>query len=177
MKRQPRRFEVFGPFDVPVKNMHTKPATRKPDAERCKARWRERDLQGLRAKKGCYIFALRRGQGYLPVYVGKTSRSFEQECFQPHKLLLLQDALEEERGTLVVFLLCYEATRGAFDGKALGDLERYLITAAARKNPNLQNKKGTNFPTFMVPGLTDPARGKPSNKTLALQQMLGMVSR
>jgi hypothetical protein len=168
---------VFGPFEVPVEDIRKKPVTRKVDAEQCKTMWQRKRLSELRREKGCYVFALRRGRGFLPVYVGKTSRSFEQECFQPHKVLLLRDALDEERtGTLVLFLLRYGSSPGAFDGKALGDLEKYLITAAYAQNPNLQNRKltSTNLPTFTVSGLTHSARGKPSKKVLALRQTLGI---
>lgn len=175
--KKPRRFDVFGPFEVPVEELHTKPRTRKPDIERCKAMWGKADLKELRKQKGCYVFALRRGRGFLPVYVGKTARTFEAECFEPSKLNLLRDALDEERrGTLVVFLIRYGATVGAFDGKALGDLERYLITSAYSQNRNLQNRKLVHSmrPTFTVPGVTDPARGKPSKKVLDLRRTLGV---
>lgn len=165
----PKRFTLHGPFDVPVSDDDQVYATE------CRKMWDKATLTKLRGQRGCYVFALRRGPGFLPVYVGKTSRSFEAECFQPHKILVLRDALHEERyGSLVLFLVSYAPTRGALNRRAIADLERYLIATAYAQNRNLQNRKTAKLPSFTVPGLTDPAPGKPSKTANAFRQMLGV---
>ena len=36
------------------------------------------------AGRGCYVLGIRAGQGYTPIYVGKATKSFAQECFTAH---------------------------------------------------------------------------------------------
>jgi hypothetical protein len=59
--------------------------------------------------KGCYLFAVRAGQGTRPVYVGRATRTFRQECFTPDKLLKLTNAMMAYRkGNPVLFLIASE---------------------------------------------------------------------
>src|SRR5688572_12710452 len=119
----PRRFSVGGPFLVPTKGETRAKAL---DRDSCDEFW-DNEAYGWEDSRGCYVFALRRGKGYVPIYVGKTSRSFHSECFTDRNYRLLHEAMDGESGTLVVFLLAYEESRGALNGTALSALEKYLV--------------------------------------------------
>lgn len=167
---EPREFTVAGPFHVPTRG----PARgRSLDRPACKALW-DADLQAVAADTGCYVFALRRGQGYLPVYVGKTDRSFEAECFTDRNYRLLHEALADQHGTLVVFLVAYERGRGRYNAAPVRDLEKYLIESALLKNPKLANRHWVRSTvSFAVRGI-HRAPGRPSRSAVALKRTLGL---
>ncbi len=71
-------FVVHGPFDI--------------DFEKRKGGrvllfdefWAEdSDAKYVEGERGCYVFAIRTGRGTTPVYVGKATKSFKQETFNP----------------------------------------------------------------------------------------------
>ncbi len=68
-------FYVEGPFHIPCE---MKAAGR---VIQHKEFWKQPDVQPFADEKGCYVFAVRAGGGYTPIYVGKATRTFKQECF------------------------------------------------------------------------------------------------
>ena len=167
----PRRFTVGGPFEVATRGA---PRSKSLDRSAYRDLWANA-AEKWRDERGCYVFALRRGRGYLPIYVGKTTRqSFEKECFVDRNYRLLHEALSGESGTLVLFLLKYEATRGRFNEDVVGDLEKYLVETALERNRNLKNRVYTNQrPGFAIRGLhREP--GRPSKPATELKKALGL---
>jgi len=124
-------------------------------------------------RAGCYVFALRNGQGYRPLYVGMTTRSFEVECFTDRNLRRLERFLEKRRGTLLLFLVAYRRTRGRLNQRSIEDLEKYLIRLAKKRNPDLLNLKSHEDPTtFVIDGIDTwgrpPKLAELLGKTLSL---------
>lgn len=128
----------------------------------------------LKAKTGCYIFAMRSGGGIKPGYVGKATKSFGQECFTPHKLGKCNEILcEYERGSLVIFL--FESPPGKKAPTYQIDLlENFLIQSALSVNEYLLNIKKTKQETWSIRGLIRSSRGKPSKSAMSAGSMLGL---
>ena len=73
-------FEPIGPFTVPLvsgrngRHIETNcPAFREANPDMGK-------------RRGCYVFAKSAGGGFCPIYVGRATKSFKQECFSYHKI-------------------------------------------------------------------------------------------
>lgn len=166
----PVRFDVDGP--------HVIPRTQRPGGsvitrEDIAAFWAGRP--DIAEACGCYVFGVRNGRGTLPGYVGKAANSFSREVFQPHKLNNYHQYLAHTRkGTPVLFFLIVAKTRGRLNERAILECEQELIMMAKRTNPDLTNIKGTREPAFIIPHVTDPARGRPSKSSLELCQTLGL---
>lgn len=166
----PRRFDVRGPFDVP---MSGEARARHLDRQSLKWFWSE-VATGFDAEVGCYVFALRRGPGFLPIYVGKTCRRFRDECFTDRNYRLLHEAMAGESGTLVLFLVVYDRGPGRVNEKVIGNAERFLVETALEKNANLKNRVYTgNDPGFAIQGV-HRSRGRSSGSASALKQTLGL---
>lgn len=166
----PRRFTVIGPLEVPTTGGS---GHRSFDIEGVQEFWRG-PASAYSKERGCYVFALRRGRGYCLLYVGRTSRqTFEKECFTPHKYQTLHRAMRGEPGTLVLFLLKYERTRGRLNSDSVQDLEKFLIGAALRRSPNLANKQYSDIaPSFAIEGLQ--TRGRPKSGVREFKRALGL---
>jgi hypothetical protein len=72
-------FESFGPFKIPP----VKGKGGRYIAEGCPKFWDQHPE--FSEKRGVYIFAVRAGKGIRPVYVGKATKKFKQECFASQK--------------------------------------------------------------------------------------------
>src|SRR5437870_608456 len=141
--------------------MRGEPGNRALDRRLCNQFW-AREADGWGRERGCYVFALRRGRGYRPLYVGKTTRSFDVECFGDRNYRVLHEAMEGERGALVLFLLRYERRRGRFNGNVVADLEKFLVETALDKNPGLKNRVYTRrTPGFTIFGVHRSGAGNP----------------
>lgn len=170
---EPRRFTAGGPFEVPTRGSK---GNRSLDRDALRRFWGS-EAEGWDKEKGCYVFALRRGPGYLPVYVGKTNRSFAKECFTDRNYRLLHEAVGGQVGTLVLFLLRYEPSRGKHNAASIRDLEKYLVEAALERNPNLWNRQwARTTQTFAVRGIHKD-RGRPSIAAVELKRALGLSRR
>jgi len=129
---------------------------------------------------GCYIFAIRNRKSIRPIYVGLSCRTcFKSEVLSPHKELLVNRALAEEDGTLLVYLLGYQTPGGKFrkqlrKSAAIGFLEDALIGACLLRNPDLLNKRQTkHLRRVVVPGfMNDAQRGRKSRGAAELAALL-----
>ena len=132
----------------------------------------------IRKSCGCYIFAVPRKRGvagWMPIYVGKTERSFEVECFAMGNLYKLCKYLRHHPPTkLLLFLVIHPVTKGVPNGRAIGELEERLIHRAYGENRNLINKQNAKVEGWTVRGVFSKGKGKPSQPALALREVLGM---
>ena len=96
-------FFVSGPHEVPLYRGRNGRIVRQEEGSNF-----FRKHPSLARKRGCYVFAMRSGGGIKPAYVGKASKTFEQECFTAHKLGKCNQVLVDYgSGTLVlVFFVC-----------------------------------------------------------------------
>ncbi len=125
----------------------------------------------LKAKHGCYVFAMRSGGGITPMYVGKATKSYGQECFTSHKLGKCNQILADyAKGTLVLFL--FESPSGKKAPTFQIDLlENFLIQSALSVNYELLNIKKTKQETWSIRGIIRSSTG---STTKAAKTMLGI---
>jgi hypothetical protein len=124
---------------------------------------------------GCYLFAMRAGKGCRPVYVGKTSRSFQQECFASHKIAChYNPALAEKCGTPVLFFIVPRPRRGKANGKVIKDLETFLIQVASAKNPDLSNVRERKEARWGISGVLRGGKGMPGKAARAFRAAVGI---
>ena len=128
----------------------------------------------LKARTGCYIFAMRSGGGITPAYVGKATKSFGQECFTSHKLGKCNEILADySRGSLVLFL--FESAPGKRPPTYQIDLlENFLIQSALSVNDDLLNIKKTKQESWSIRGIIRSKGSKASKSAKAASSMLGL---
>lgn len=166
------RFSIEGPYDVPVEKIGWGKAVATSELGEL---WEEAGSE-LAWARGCYAFAIRAGKGFTPVYVGKATRSFRQECFALHKVHKLNTALlHYKKGTPVLFLVALERKQGKPNGRAISGVEKFLIQNALARNEQLLNVQNTK-PTenFAILGVFRGGKGKPSNAARAFRQTMGL---
>ncbi len=109
---------------------------------------------------GVYVYALRAGRGYTPIYVGKATKSFKQECFTPDKIARHYSKSFGEFGTPVMFFLVPETGRSAKTDLLISKLEKAVIRAGVNKNPDLSNVHHKAGPGWGIRGVERGGRGK-----------------
>jgi len=131
----------------------------------------------LAKAKGCYVFGVRAGKGITPVYVGRATKSFGQECFTLHKLEKYnRGLLDYVKGTPVIFLVVLRIRKGATNLKAISELEYYLIQIAFNRNENLLNERRVNRPVWGIPGVVRGGKGKPSRDAGSFVRAMGLLA-
>ena len=116
---------------------------------------------GISDLRGCYIFGTRVAHGVIhPYYVGKTAKSFGDECFEPHKIEKYNETLHHApHGTPLMLFVVPKSKMGKFNDKALVALEQYLIGLAYQTNADIQNLNGLPKPLFLIEGVQRPKLG------------------
>lgn len=161
----------WGPYEVPL---YVAAAGRGVDTDRLDEFWDRTDE--CKDERGCYVFGMRSGGGTKPVYVGKATRSFGQECFSPHKLLKVNSALADYvRGRLVVFFVCEPQARGPVATRRIARVESELIEYAYERNSSLQNSQSLpQEARWGIKGVLRSGRGRPHADESAFAAMMGM---
>jgi len=141
-------FKIRGPFDVPTVRGKGGRGIELycPDfwSKNQKATKYKEKATKYKDSCGCYVFALGAGRGTTPIYVGKTAKSFEKECFTLHKIYHYNRALSQvARGKPVMFLVVLERAKGKVNQQAIAEAELFLIQSALERNPNLSNSRNT----------------------------------
>ena len=162
-------FRVFGPYKIHRENVHEK-------------KWQNEIWESidedvgadLSSAKGVYVFSLRHGQKYTPLYVGMTNRGFRHEVFGLHNLNKIATKWHKEKGAIEVHLLA--KPKGVHNGfskniskDVLNALEVLVIFMCRRSNIKLVNKKNIKFLNDAgIKGITgtEKQKGKP---TLSIQ--------
>lgn len=163
-------YTVSGPHRIPT---YDGKAAKIVTAETIKEFWSQNG--NLASKRGCYVFAIRAGGGITPYYVGRATRTFKREIFQPHKLSKYQQALADYRkGTPVMYCIMAPPSKGAPNVSAIEEMEEYLIQTAVTQNPGLLNVRGTKRERFAIAGVLRSGVGKPSKAAKSLRGCLGI---
>lgn len=170
------RFEIYGPYDVP-RNGRWVSRTRIDKRDFWDAV--DGDVDSLSSACGCYVFAVR-GRVW---YVGMAERqSFWDECFSGHKVLQYNEALQLVTGQPELFFIAKVTPNGRFARPSTNGhreiplLEKLLIGIALRRNPELQNIRGTTLLREMnVPGVLNTGQGQARAGTVQdLKHVLGI---
>lgn len=162
-------FNIEGPFDVPLQpNVPSKMV-----AEDLSSFWTH--CPSLKTKVGGYVFAVRAGKGYTPLYVGKTTNCFEKECFTDHKLKHYNYGIAPYlKGTPVMFFVTYPTKKGKVNASDIADLEDFLIQVGRTINPDLRNIKGVKQPTWGIKGVIRGGKGKANGSEDAFRRVFGL---
>jgi hypothetical protein len=163
-------FVIEGPYEIPFE---WRPGSRVLLHNEF---WRQsRDLQNLQTERGCYVFAIRAGKGTTPLYVGKATRSFKQECLTPGNVRKLLDGLAAyAKGTPVLFFVRHPSQRGKTNEKQIGEIENFLIQNASIRNPNVQNVHGRKAPKWRIRGVVRSGKGKPTLAESKFRRLMGI---
>ncbi len=133
--------------------------------------WKEHP--SLKNKVGCYIFAIRAGKGFTPMYVGKATISFKQEIFSSNKIVKYNDAIFGRSGTPVLFFLIHPIKKGGNNKKHISELEKHLIENGSIKNPELLNKQGKGKYEWTIEGVSKSNGGYPGKTAKQFKKMFG----
>ena len=164
-------FSVQGPFKVPT------------DAKlfRGKRRytvnsavfWENEEIGKFANCKGCYVFANASGTGFLPIYVGKTNKTFKKECFQAHKKTKLDEYLKDVgKSSLYVFFVVLENSKKYLD--EIDSCETLLIQKCQKANPEILNERKLKEP-FVIEGIYGNKKtGKPKSAVSKFKKCLNI---
>ncbi len=162
------KFTVAGPFEVPFTK---RKVGRTISPANAKAFWASRP--GVAKARGCYVFAFRAAKGMKPVYVGKATKTFEQEVFTDHKRNKYNDALADQaKGTPILFFVQLATTAGQVNKLAIDEAESHLIQLGLKANSKLANDKKTKVPSWSIAGVVRSGTGRPSKAAEKLRTCL-----
>ena len=129
----------------------------------------------LGSECGCYVFAIVSGGGVQPIYIGKATKTFKQETFNPTNMYKYNHGFSEyAKGTPVMFFVVHPKQKGPTNSKEIGEIEDFLIQAGVAKNPGLQNVKGTSCPTWSIKGVIRSGVGKRSKSETSFGRMFAI---
>jgi len=168
----PASFRIRGPFQVPLdQNVNSKWIK-----DGCPEFWSSPGAENFARQCGCYVFAMRAGKGFRPIYVGRATKSFKQECFASHKISCHYGPalLNAGKGTPILFLVVLERTKGKVNKSAIKKVESFLIQNAMKKNPYLSNIKGKKSEHWSIDGVIRSGKGKVSSAAKLFKGALGL---
>ena len=149
-------FEVEDALDIPLT---TKGCLDTKNSELQEFIKRHKDVLG---NSGVYIYAIPKkrarkvngSQPLIPLYVGKTIRSFTEEAFAPAKIALVSNYLVNNTvPELKLFLVKYPTRKGTNSQKHVDDLETYLVKSAKQINPDLLNTQKAKLDKWGIRGV------------------------
>lgn len=161
-------FEVHGPFTLPTK------AEKGGTLLVFRDFWREDPSANELAERcGCYVFAVQNGGGSMPIYVGRATKTFKQEVFNPtNRTKFHEGFIKYTKGTPVMYFVVHPLQKGTTNYKQITAIEDYLIQAAVVKNPKLRNVKGIKQATWSIRGVV---RNGPGQKSTAARQFCSVL--
>lgn len=162
-------FVVQGPFEIPYETRKGGRVLLFDDF------WSDNsEAQHFALKQGCYIFAMR-NRGLTPIYVGKATKSFKQEVFNPANRHKYNNGFSDYgKGTPVIYLVVHPEQKGPTNAKRIAEIEDFLIQAGVVMNPDLQNVKGTQQPKWSIKGVIRSRSGKRRNAENDFRKLFGI---
>lgn len=128
---------------------------------------------GAGDRRGVYVFGIRAGKGWKPLYVGRTKKqTFKARIGQHAKTNgdfngMLRSV---KKGTPVLFLIG-RIGKGRNSNAAIDALEIEFINLAFARNENLHNDRGIKHPKYVIKGFGN--LGKPSKSVTDLKTIIG----
>lgn len=129
--------------------------------------------------QGCYVFGIRAGKGYKPVYVGKTTlQTLGEEVLSDGTVGKINRALlRNKKGTLVVAFVIPENKPGPNPSKLIDEVESVLIQYAYQKNPEIENENGIYQCAWFIDGVLNCPQGKPRDESRIFRRLVGITKR
>ena len=129
----------------------------------------------LADENGVYVFAMRSGGGTVPIYVGMTqARKLIVEVFNPRNLNSVNQYINGQNGTLVLFTVTRVKTPGKPNLSNILEIETFLIGAAEGRNADLINKRTPPDVSWAIKGVYNSGPGRADKAALAFKEMMGM---
>ena len=170
-----RMLSVYGPYRIPFERHSTSRKRKMILAEHGRMFWEKLKDKQILKKQGCYVFALQAGRGATPWYVGKSGKSFQQECFASHKLNRYNAALfAGKQGTPVLFFVALPGKKSKVAVRVINDIETYLIQTAKLANPKLLNKSKSKSPKWGISHVVRGGKGKANRSEGTFCNMLSL---
>jgi hypothetical protein len=169
--------EVIGPISIPFQSFPKGSAKHIGKAE-VKAFWATNDAKAVAEKQGCYVFALKAAKGFRPWYVGKATKSMEQECMHSHKLAHYNEVLfKGAKGTPVLFFVVLGGNKKKVSASVIDEMETFFIQTVLTKHPEIQNIQKTSVPEWTVKGVVRGGKGKPKKNASDFRKMMGLYKK
>lgn len=170
-------FKVLGPIVIPCQ--HKGGGWALFDSKKAQNQFWKKDqhLRNLKNGRGVYIYAIRTSEGATtPIYLGKATKGFAQECFNPANQTKYMNGLSKYReGTAVMFFIVHQSKRRQPNCKAIGEIEKRLIQLAEIKNPDLKNKQHRINGKWSIEGIVGNKRGHRTHPAKVLRNVLGLA--
>ena len=159
-------FEVHGPFEITFEKRKGGRTLVFGDF------WGDgSDAAYLAQKRGCYVFAVR-NRALTPIYVGKATVTFKQETFNPANRHKYHDGFSAyAKGTPVMYFVVHPDQKGPTNENQVAAIEDFLIQAGVAKNPDLQNVKGAQLPSWSIKGVIRSGVGKRSEAEVHFRKL------
>ena len=165
---------IVGPIEIPFQNAEVGSSKHIGKAH-ARDFWENHDAQLVAKKQGCYVFAMCASRGFKPWYVGKATRSMEQECFADHKLSHYNEILfGGPKGTPVMFFAVPRGAKNKIAASVIDDMETFLIQTAVYKNSDLRNVQKTRVPEWTIQGVIRSPQGQPPRRAVRFRTMMGL---
>lgn len=133
---------------------------------------------------GCYIYSIKAGRGFTPIYVGSATRqSLGKEAFNSDKLVKCMNHLTGyKKGSLQITFIVpkdkvdnsMSTRRGRRPSKIIECMEKALTAVAYRKNKSLENKHNRCVSGFFINGALNSNAGRPRKEVVAFKDMIGL---
>ncbi|MCB1421000.1 MAG: hypothetical protein KDJ69_00715 [Nitratireductor sp.] len=124
---------------------------------------------------GVYVFSIKAGKGCKPWYIGKAERqTFSKEAFNARNQLQIQDVINDQKGTLLVQFITQVKARGKPNLSQVREIETFLIGLAAERNHKLINIHGTKKPDWVLNGVINTGKGKPTKIQSEFKRLMGI---
>jgi hypothetical protein len=125
--------------------------------------------------RGCYVLAVKTGRGLEPIYVGKATKTFKQETFNPANKHKYHDGFSEYgKGLPVMFFVVHPDQKGATNRKQIEQIEDFRIQTGVAKNPGLQNVRGAQRPDWSIKGVIRGGKGKRRKAEAAFRRLFDL---
>lgn len=162
------------PIDIPFRRQ-PKGSVKQITGKNVREFWLKPEAKRIADKQGCYVFALRAARGFRVWYVGKATKSFEQEAFAYHKLKHYNEVLFDGRkGTPVLFFIAPDGNKKKVPEDLCDEIETFLIQAAYIENPEIKNRQKAKIPAWTIAGVVRRSKGAISKKAQIFRTMMGL---
>jgi hypothetical protein len=129
----------------------------------------------LARERGCYVFAISSGGGLQPIYIGKATKSFRHETFNPTNRHKFHSGFSDyAKGTPLMYFVVHPRQRGPTHTKHISAIEDFLIQAGVAKNPDLQNVRGIGTPSWSIKGVIRSGVGKRSAAEMDFRRLFDL---
>lgn len=167
-------FKVYGPLKL--------------KAKKCPGAWvletddfwdHDKKHSRFKDKTGVYVFAIcpSGSPRYIPYYVGKATKSFDQEVFQSDKIVKYHTAFYKfAKRSAALFFVVSPTKRGPVNARHIKQIEDNFIDVGFLVNPHIENKQGVKQPNWSISGVIRSRAKRQSSGAKAFSEMFKLTA-